>query len=324
MAAPILIVGQGLAGTLLAWELEQAGMAFEIIDAGHGSSSSRVAAGIVNPITGRRLVESWRVRELRPVAAESYRRLETELGVKLWHEMRVRRRFADERERQVFDEKRARGELAPWAGPADEDGFWIEGAARVNLRRLLETARKRWVSGGQLREERLNWQAAVRSRDCVVDCTGRATVEFGFVPWERSRGEVLLVETEGLAPDVIVNRRHWVCPLGDGRALVGATHETGCDRAETTAAARIQLERSAADLLARPFVVRDQWAGVRVHLPDRHPAVGRHPSNPSLGVFNGLGSKGVLLAPWLARQWVEHLRTGAEFDASVDCRRFGP
>lgn len=322
MAAPILIVGQGLAGTLLAWELEQAGLAFEIVDAGHQAAASRVAAGIVNPVTGRRLVESWRVRGLRPLAVETYRRLEAALGVKLWQEMRVRRRFADERERRILVEKRARGELAPWAGAADDDGFWIEGAARVDLPRLLAAARQRWRSTGQLREARLDWGTAGQ-REIVIDCTGHGTTRFAFVPWERSRGEVLLVEAGGLAPDEIVNCRHWVCPLGEGRALVGATHEPGCATAETSETARVQLERSAADLLARPFVVREQWAGVRVHLPDRRPVIGRHPEQPALGVFNGLGSKGVLLAPWLARQWVEHLKTGVEFDAAVDCRRFG-
>ncbi|MBS0662338.1 MAG: FAD-dependent oxidoreductase [Verrucomicrobia bacterium] len=322
MAAPILIVGQGLAGTLLAWELEVAGLPFEIADAGHGVAASRVAAGIVNPVTGRRLVESWRVAELRPLARDAYGRIESRLGRKLWHEMRVRRRFADERERRVFHEKRARGELAPWAGLADDDGFWIEGAARVDLPVLLSAAREHWRASGRLCEAACDWTAEISRRELVIDCAGRGTAAFGFVPWERSRGEVLLVETTGLEPGVILNRRHWVCPLDERTALVGATHEPGCDSPETSAVGRARLEESAADLLARPFAVREQWAGVRVQLPDRRPAAGRHPAQPALGVLNGLGSKGVLLAPWLARQWVDHLRSGVGFDPTVDCRRF--
>ena len=97
MRPDILIIGQGLAGTMLAWELERAGIAFEIADCGHEGAASAVAAGIINPITGRRLVKSWRYESWFPVARESYRALETALGTTLWHDMRIRRTFADER-----------------------------------------------------------------------------------------------------------------------------------------------------------------------------------------------------------------------------------
>ncbi|HYD83061.1 MAG TPA: hypothetical protein VEA63_03390, partial [Opitutus sp.] len=76
MGANLLIVGQGLAGTLLAWELERAGLTFEIADEGHGRAASRVAAGIINPITGQRLVKSWRVDALLPVARATFRAIE--------------------------------------------------------------------------------------------------------------------------------------------------------------------------------------------------------------------------------------------------------
>jgi glycine oxidase len=155
MSAAILIVGQGLAGTLLAWALERAGRSFVIADAGHAMAASRAAAGIINPITGRRLVKSWRIDELLPLARSAYCEMEAELGVALWREMRVRRRFRDERERRVFAEKAARGDLAPFAGDADETGFWITPAARVDVPALLTAARRRWLAEGKLREARV-------------------------------------------------------------------------------------------------------------------------------------------------------------------------
>ena len=72
----------------------------------------------------------------------------------------------------------------------------------------------------------------------------------------------------------------------------------------------------------RPFSVTGHSAGVRVNLPDKRPIAGRHPDNPRLGIINGLGAKGALLAPMLARQWVNHLTEGVPFDAEVDVRRF--
>src|SRR6187551_2531961 len=122
MRADLLIVGQGLAGTLLAWECERAGIAFAIADRGHRAAATSAAAGIVNPITGRRLVKSWRVDTLLPAARATYRELEKELGVSLWREMRVRRLWADERERALLARKRETGELAPYLESDDASG----------------------------------------------------------------------------------------------------------------------------------------------------------------------------------------------------------
>jgi glycine/D-amino acid oxidase-like deaminating enzyme len=160
----------------------------------------------------------------------------------------------------------------------------------------------------------------------VIDCTGVAAAEreeFRFVPWEFSKGEVLAIAVDGLVPDVVLNRRHWLTPVGEGRAWVGATQAPGERDGRPSAAARDTLERSARALLGeRPFAVTGQRAGVRVNLPDKRPVAGRHPERERIGLINGLGSKGGLWAPWLARQWVEHLVAGKPFDPEIDLHRF--
>jgi glycine/D-amino acid oxidase-like deaminating enzyme len=129
------------------------------------------------------------------------------------------------------------------------------------------------------------------------------------------------VSVEGLAPDVILNRGHWVLPTAPGEARVGATYvRAGMSEGE----GRAELERSARELLApRAFAVTVRESGVRVTAPDRLPVAGRVSREPRLGVLNALGSKGALLAPWLARQWVRHLAEGAAFDAAAAVSRFG-
>ena len=318
----ILIRGQGLAGTLLGWELERAGLAFAIANRGHENAASVAAAGLINPITGRRLVKSWRVDSLLPAARATYRRIENELGVRVWHEMRVRRLFADERERAVFAQKFARGDLAPFASAADDEGFWIRDAARVDFRTLLNASRAHWQQEGRF----VNADAARRS-GLVIDCTGRGGVlqsdAFAFVPWESSKGEILALRVAGLAPDVVLNRGHWVVPIDADTAWVGATHEPGVRDAQPTRAAREMLENRARALLGdRPFSVAEHRAGVRVNLPDKHPVAGRHPQHPRLGLNNGLAAKGALWAPFLAQQWVAHLTSGAPFDVEIDVSRF--
>jgi glycine oxidase len=330
MRPDVLILGQGLAGTLLGWELERAGIGFSLVDAGPAAAATTAAAGIVNPITGRRLVKSWRIESLRPAARDTYRALEAGLGVPLWRDLRVRRRFADERERNTWREKHARGELAPYAGVADDDGFWIEQAARVDLGALLAATRARWLAMGRLREETsspADLERETMRHAVVVDCTGRTAATggaFAFMPWEFSKGEVLELAVDGLDPEVVLNRRHWLVSVGPGAAWVGATHEPGVRDPTPTPAARTALEASARELLGAgtPFAVTGQRAGIRVNLPDKRPVAGRNPRRPRLGLINGLGAKGALWAPMLARQWVEHLKSAAPFDPAVDVARF--
>jgi glycine/D-amino acid oxidase-like deaminating enzyme len=327
VGADVLIAGQGLAGTLLAWALERAGISFAVADAGPARAATMAAAGIINPITGRRLVQSWRIDTLRPAAAAVFRELEAALGVPLWREMRVRRFFADAREREIFAVKQARGELAPYAGESDDTGFWIHGAARVEMAALLTAARARWRAAGRLREAVTDLDAVASQYEWVIDCTGVAATEreeFRFLPWEFSKGEVLTIAVAGLASDEILNRRRWITPVGEGSAWVGATHEPGVRDSRPGEAARVALEENARELLGgRDFAVTGQRAGVRVNLPDKRPVAGCHPERARLGLINGLGSKGGLWAPFLARQWAEHLTAGRAFDAEIGVERFG-
>lgn len=329
MRADVLIIGQGLAGSLLAWELERAGISYAIADSGHAQAASRVGAGIINPVTGRRIVKCWKVDTFLPVARETYCALEAELRVPLWRELRVRRFYLDENERRVLAEKQAKGDLAEYAGTTDGEGFWIEGAARVDTAALISAMRTRLRAAGVLREERVDLATARREHQLTIDCTGAAMRPamatgdglFRFVPWQYSKGESLTIAIEGLMPNVVLNRGHWLLPLAPGLARVGATHAPSRRDTVLTPEARAALEASARAMSTHDFVVMNHEAGVRVYLADKKPVAGRHPADPRVGVLNGLGAKGALFAPLLARQWASHLQSGAAFEREIDVAR---
>jgi glycine/D-amino acid oxidase-like deaminating enzyme len=245
--------------------------------------------------------------------------LEVRLGVPLWRELRVRRLFRDERERKIFLTKQAGGELAPFAGEADAAGFWIAPAARVDVPALLAAARARWLKAGLLREAAFDWARRDPAHELVIDCTGAAARRgpFAGLKFEWSKGETLQIAVPGLDPGVILNRGHWLLPLTVETAWVGATHEPGVDDAKPTAAACETLLAAAAALTGGPVNLHAQFAGVRLTTADKLPVAGRHPANPRLGICSALGARGALFAPWLARQWVEHLRHGRDFDPEV-------
>jgi len=320
-----LIVGQGLAGTLLAWELERAGLEYEIADAGHESAASRIAAGIINPITGQRFVKSWQFDRYFPIARESYREIERERGVRIWRDMRVRRLFRSDHERKIVAEKLARADFAPHVARIDHDGFWIEGAAHVDTAELIAVTRKKWIEAGILRPERVEIRKELDRYDRVIDCRGVGATFVSdplCIPWEFSKGESLVISVDGMVENEILNRGEWVLPLNHTRARVGSTHATGLRDAECTAEGRALLERSAMEITRREISVLAHEAGARVYLPDRRPVIGWTTSEQRLGVFNGLGAKGALYAPGIAQAWAAHLTRDEPIEAELDVKRF--
>ncbi|WP_415908325.1 NAD(P)/FAD-dependent oxidoreductase [Oleiharenicola sp. Vm1] len=314
----MLIVGQGLAGTALGLELERAGVPFAIASDGHARAASMAAAGLVNPVQGQRFVKVWRVEELRPFAEDWYRGVEAELGVTLWHPLRLRRLFANATEAARAARKLASGELAPFARAAD-GGVEIHGAAWVDLPALLTRAAERWRARGVL------CAAAVTHAEVQADatgvvwrgerfaaavlCTGRGVLAREFfpeLPFEAAKGEILHVGGSELPVGHAVSRGTWAIADAPGRARVGATYEPGVEDEAASATARASLLASARAFVPGNLTVIEQRAGVRVSLPDRLPAAGwRHDAR--IGLFGALGSKGTLFAPWLARRWREAL-----------------
>lgn len=325
MAEPVTIVGQGLAGSLLAWTLGKAGVDVAIVDAGPATAASRVGAGLITPVTGRRWVKTWGVDAWLDPALALYREIEDVVGVPLVRRLRVRRRFRDEADREMLAAKVTRGELAPYVTAWDDDGAWIEGAAQVDTAALIATLRRRWREAGCLREATISPEALRRGGAMTVLCGGAGTLDaFAFVPWELAWGEIVEGGLAGLEPDVVLNRGHWVLPMTGGRARVGATYERAEHPAprEPSAAAREELAHSAYELTGQRLTVTGQDGGWRVTVPDRRPCVGVHPEQPDLGLIGALGSKGTLWAPALAQAWAAYLCGATPFAAEVEVGRF--
>ena len=324
MSPEILIVGQGLAGTVLGWSLDRAGIDWRMIDAGHEYAASRVAAGVINPVTGLRWVKTWKVDELWPEAKQFYQEIGEDLGVSLWREMKVRRYWRTDKQERVLRHKMERGVLEPYIESIDHERCVIAPVGRVDVDAMLTSAQHRWLAEGRLKEGRFDWKSLEVDRDTlVIDCTGAAARVGPFSDWQFaiSKGEVLRVATANLQPNLILHRGHWVLPVENEDAWLGATHEPGIDDVEPTVAARDVLLATAEKLTGETFTPTAHLVGQRLASRDMHPVVGRHPDAPNRGILSALGSKGVLYAPWLARQWVEHLNAGNDFDPSADIVR---
>ncbi len=302
-----VILGQGLAGTALAWQLLRRRRSVLVIDAERADSASRLAAGLVTPVTGKRLAKSWRWDELYPAAVAFYRAREADTGADFFHQRPALRVFASEGERDEYHRRAdmLHGLVRPADVPACFDapfgGFEMPDAARLDVPRYLDASREYFrARGAYLKAEvdpRQPFDAAT-----VIDCRGFAP-DTGL-RFNAAKGEVLTVRVPGLSEPRVVHRGIWLSPVGHELYRVGATYTHDPLDASPTPEGRAEIEAKLRALLKLSFEVIEHRAAVRPVVDAGYPVFGRDPAHPRRAHLNGLGSKGSLLAPFFAEQLV--------------------
>lgn len=164
----------------------------------------------------------------------------------------------------------------------------------------------------------------------IIFCQGFGAASnpwYENVVFEPARGEILTLRIDGLAETRIVNRGVWLAPCGNQLFKAGSTYDLTNLTAGPTFVGREEICRRLRDFLKLPFEVVDHASGVRPIVSGRQPIIGLHAEHPQIGIFNGLGSKGSLLAPLVAGQFAESLTNdaltaAASIDAELDvqCR----
>lgn len=341
----VIIIGQGLAGTALAWSLHWLGIQVQILDRESETSSSKIAAGLITPVTGQKLVPSWRLSELWPSAVEFYRHVERVTGTQFLQLPNMVRLFTDETEAALFQRRnsnREYGELvrsievsfAPDSIVGPHGGFEMGPGGQLDVGRYLSASREYFRQIGGYRncdvdlmcdleissDEILFRPAQVRSHR-VIFCQGFETTSntwFDDVRFKPAKGEILTVRVPGLREGRVIHRGVWLAPLGDELFKVGSTYDWAQLDSEPTNSGLIEITSRLKQFLLRPFEVVGHDAAIRPIHQNQYPIMGWHPVLSRLGLFNGLGSKGVLHAPYFAKQFASHLVHGTPIDRSVD------
>ena len=343
-----LIVGHGIAGATLAYELRRRGRTVLVLDAPNPGSASNVAAGLMNPVAGKRFALAWRAAELLPAALAFYRELEARFQQQFLFETPILKLFSSVAEQNTI---LARSADHPWQeyvaemDPAtaaaagvrtDFGGVLVRGGGHVAVREVLAVLAAEGRQNGWLRHETFDPRQLVVSpagvtyagdvgASRVVFCEGSAAVQnpyFKWLPITPNQGEVLEVQCRGLSEAQVLNKGAYVVPLGDGRFKVGATYRWPPFAEGITDEARTELSQRLTALTDLPFAVTGQWAGVRPAVRDRKPLLGTHPELPAVSICNGFGSKGVMLAPRLAAHLADALEGTADLWPEVNILRY--
>lgn len=336
----ILIVGMGLAGMCLAYKLHQRGIPFTIIDPLEEKTSSKVAAGMWNPIAFKRLNKVWKADLLLPELRLFYSELEKELGQKLLYDRDIFRIFPNHEAAQEFHAKSDSSDFSEYMqkeNVAYESEFGtglVKQGGYLDLRKALEAftawARdKDCLIQGVFEEKSAErrdrgWSYRGEMYQWIITCTGYQMFKsdwWGWLPIRRTKGELLKVRSNIELPG-IVNNGKFNLPLEEGDYLCGATYDWSDRTLEPTENGLHQIKIKSQRILGENFEVLEHRVGIRPTVVDRRPLIGIHPSLAGLAVFNGLGARGVMLAPFFSKQLVACLFDNESLDPEVDIRRF--
>jgi len=314
IGAPLHIVGMGLAGSCLAWQRHFRGEDFTWEDDGRPGSASRVAAGLVNPVTGKNFSVSWRLAEFLPEAVAFYGKVGELLEKPLWFPLPLWRLVGNQEWTKVEGKLE---EARPWiAGVEESPPGWraavvLNGAGRVATRDFCEGTRS-FFAGKEGR---------CRDAATTVICEGAAGLLAGRLGRHRcAKGEILTLRAAGWNADrILVGGGGWLVPLGGGVFKAGSTYVWDRLDEEPTPEGRARVEEIARCLGGPDFEVIAHEAGVRPIVRKSQPVIG--PLEDGRVVFNGLGSKGSLYAPGVAGRLAEWLGGGGEIDPELDVRR---
>jgi len=343
MTTQTIIVGQGTAGSILAWKLHQRGHAVRVIDDGHRTSSSRVAGGMINPVQGQRLSLAWRIEDCLPAARAFFREIADFFGQDFFHEAPILRLIDSTKEAEFLEQRRGNERYEPFLGKqqaagsnamlADELGsMYICQSGYVDTNAFLDCLRDFFQEQHILctaefhHDEVEEKEGFVRWRELeaeqIIFAEGFRILdnpwfqEFNFQP---NKGEIITLSANLPFPEHPVNRGKWIIPLPDGSAWCGSTYGRGQTDMNLTDKGRNEIfDKAQAILPEHTMEVIGHRAGVRCATGDHIPRAGFHPDHPRIGVFNGFGSKGNVFAPWLAEQLANHICQGAALPIECD------
>lgn len=340
-----IIVGLGLAGLAITRELNKRGKSFVVYE-DSSQVSSYVAGGIFNPVILKRFTPAWKAKEQMDIAIPFYSKLEKDLQQKIIYEWDIFRRFHSIEEQNDWFVAADKPLLSPFLdqnlvrnlNPSvkTDYGFGrVMHTGNIDTELMLNAYRQELQKKQQLRAENFDYELLQMDGDIliyqdlqakqIIFCEGFGLSRnsyFNYIPLHGNKGEYIIVKSPALQLQFAIKASVFIMPLGNDLYKVGATYNNHDKTAEPTSEAREQLEVSLKQVINVDYEVVHQVAGIRPTSGDRRPVMGRHPEFKNMYCFNGFGSRGVLIAPYLAPKLADHILNNSLLNPEIDVSRF--
>lgn len=339
-----IIVGQGLVGTWISYYAKAFGKNFIIINDPQTPSATSVASGVINPVTGRRIVQTWMIDVLLPNALEAYTELGIQLNKTILKKAPVVLLHPSVQMKESFEYRLNHDNVylspnnktdweaffkTPFGTGQIDSSFWID------LNTMLSSWRKQLKDLCNYIETYFNIEDLIVHQDHVtwkeytanhiIFCDGNNSMQnkyFNKLPFAPNKGEALIVEIKGLPKENIYKQSISIVPWKEDLFWVGSNYEWTFKDNSPTETFKEKMIQALDNFLNVPYTIVDHITGIRPANTERRPFVGVHPSFPSIAICNGMGTKGCSLAPYFSKQLIEYIENGKAIDAEADIKRF--
>lgn len=342
-----IIVGQGIGGTLLSWFLKQRGKSYYIIDNNHNGAASKIAAGIINPITGRKYVISWRIDDFLAFANQTYSEISKYLSCQIANPKTIYRSLNSIMDENTWEARK----LDPVAGKyiveeASTEEFEgkvnginsfgvLKGSIQVKIPEIIAKFKSIFEEEGLIHYEKFDYNQLEISEDRVsyknvsakqiIFAEGYQSQHnpfFSYLPFEPAKGDVLIIRIEGNPFESILKHKTFIAPIDDNHYWVGSDYRWTFKSNRPNPLKKEEIIEKLDEILNVPYEIVSHLAGVRPCVSGRRPFLGKHHREPRISIFNGLGTKGASLGPYWANHMIEHLENDSELDEAVNIIRF--
>lgn len=348
MQVQYIIVGQGICGSFLSHALLREGKSICVIDQSQPYSASKVASGVINPVTGRQIVTTWLAAELIDYADVAY----TQIG-RLINEDVIQHcpviSFppSQQMEESYYKKMQLPGSYIQPVSPAQEAQLaqWfefrngvvaIDPSRLIQLHPLLQGWQRYLLNAGVLRQTAFDTSRLILTSNGVqyddihaekiIFCDGLNTFENPWwykLPFVANKGQAVIANIPGLPPGNIYKfGATTLVPWYNGQWWAGSSYENDFEDAQPTEAFKKAAQQALQTVLQQPFQVTGHLASIRPACIERRPFVGLHPQYPQIGILNGMGTKGCSLAPYFADQLSQLLVHGKPVMPEADVQRF--
>ncbi|GAA3557072.1 FAD-binding oxidoreductase [Snuella lapsa] len=345
MTVDYIVVGIGLAGISFCEQLRKHNKSFVVFD-NSSQQSSVVAGGLYNPVVLKRFTPVWKSDEQLQKALPMYRRVEDNLKVKLDYKIPVYRKFTSLEEQNNWFAASDNPQLSNYLSlniiknnnSAIDAPFGygeVLKTGRINVKQLVETYKEDLKGKGtflsdafnhdilEIQNDGMQYEAITAKHIVFAEGYGLSKNPFfNQLPLMATKGELLVIHAPDLKIDYVLKSSVFLIPLGDDMYIVGATYEWSDKTNTVTNKAKEELLSKLENVINCSYKVVDQVAGIRPTVIDRRPLVGVHPKHKNLFVLNGLGTRGVMIAPYVAEQLFNFIEYGHPLEKDIDISRF--
>ncbi len=348
MGANIVVIGGGLAGCILAFTLtEKYNQRVSLVDDGYRRCASKVAAGIFNPITGKRMAKTWMEDQIFPAMLSFYKQAEIVLDAKFLHEHTVIKSFDSLSEQNEWVSKTAdegfKSHIQLFSENADLlvainthlGGIEVLQSGWLDCITFMNAVKSHFIFKNCFLEGSYQFEtnqiisneniSTLPANGIIVNCTGFQAANhplWSSLPWQLAKGEIITIKTD-IKLNHILNHAVFVCPTTEANEYkVGATYIWNDNSNEVSQSGINELETKLKSFYNLPFKILNAEAEVRPTVKNRKPFLGRHPQFSSQYIFNGFGSKTVSMAPYFANHFCEYLLQEADLIKEVNVNQY--